>query len=243
MTELMYEIESETARLSNIWVRMARNITNDFLEFYIVTSQAGGLEESEMRPFGAGKSTFAIWMAYRCWAYAKGYLKFYREEPEGKILLIDKTPEDVRLEIFKTIVEKYVKWHIDDVLQTVKESDTVLPAIVWDDVQLSAPAYQHISPQLKEKLEKLTILRPKLSNLIMTAPSISDIARPLRRNITAEIIIPQRGIYEVQFITKVRDFRNPVNDTSSLRYDATGTFDMLPKPIDELYKKLRAKSI
>lgn len=237
------ELPIAAKKLSDIWLRMARNISYDFLEFFIVTSQAGGREQSEMHPFGAGKSTFAIRLAYHCWAYFKGYIKFYRHRPEGAPYKVDKASDAERLQIFEDVVRNYVKWHIDDVLKTVKEATFPLPAVVWDDVQQSAPAYQHIPPSLKEKLEKLTVLRPKLKNLIMTAPSISDIARTLRKNITAEIIIPKRGMYEVQFIEKMRDFKNPVDDASRLKYDTTGFFEKLPDTIDALYQQLRIQAI
>jgi hypothetical protein len=68
---------------------------------------------------------------------------------------------------------------------------------------------------------------------------MSDIAKPLRRQINWEIIIPRRGTYEVHFIGKRRDFYQPTEDQSRLWYDVTGAFEVLPYEIMQLYNKRR----
>lgn len=229
-------------KTSELWLHLAHNIDQDFLEFIIITSQAAGLEQSEMRPFGVGKSTLAILMAYRCFAYAHGSL-FFRETYDGDIEIVDLTPPNLRLEIMEMIVRNYVKWSLTDVLATVAKATKPIPALIWDDVQLTAPSYHRIPKKLREDIETLTLLRPLLKNLIMTAPSIGDIAKPLRRNLTAEIIIPKRGVYEVQFIRWLRDFNAPTENMAVLSYNVSGTFEKLPEQIDNLYKQLRTQII
>ncbi len=109
-------------------------------------------------------------------------------------------------------------------------------------MQKTAPSYQNIPKQKREQIESLTMARPKLANLVLTTPSISDIAKPLRRNISLEIIIPRRGTYEIQFIRKRRNFRRPIDDYANMRYIGRGSFGALPAEIDELYKEVREKA-
>jgi hypothetical protein len=230
-------VELPKKKLSIMWYRIARNIDEDYLEMFLVTSQAAGLQQSEGRPMGAGKSTFAIWAAYRAFAYEKGLLSFDFDQGE----IVDEASHEERIAIMKDIVSKYVAWSIEDLLDIVKGSEARLPAVVFDDVQLSCPAWQHIPPKKRELMEELTVARPLVANIIMTAPSISDIARPLRRNITWEVIVPERGVYEIHFIAKKRDFYNPTDDRSRLWYDVSGNFEVLPSEVYEAYEKRRVE--
>jgi len=223
-------------KIASIWPRMFYNIDYDHLEFIIITSQAKGRERSDGRPFGEGKSTLAIWMAYRCFAYANGTLYIKNNE------IVDTNSYDDMIDLMEHVVRKFVKWRLDDIIETIK-SERFIPALVWDDVQQDMPAYQHVPKDKRDKVEWLTRTRQRLANLIMTAPAIGDVAKVLRRNITWEIIVPERGVYEVQSILKRRDFYRPTEDRSRLWYDATGRFEKLPPEIDKLYKELRDKAV
>jgi len=224
-------------KLSILWYRIAQNIDQDYLEMFLITSQAAGLSPSAGRPMGAGKSTIGIWTAYRAFAYEKGLVSFDYEKGE----IIDEATEEERIGLMKEIVEKYVCWTLTDLQRVIKSSPKRLPAVLWDDVQLDCPSWQHIPPKKREQIEDLTVARPLVANIIMTAPSISDIAKPLRRNITWEIIVPDRGLYEVHFLAKKRDFYNPTDDRSRLWYDVSGTFDKLPEEVYECYIKRRTE--
>lgn len=232
----------EPTKISAIWPRMAQNISEDYLEFFIITSQAAGLEDSDLRPFGVGKSTFAIHLAYFCWAYKLGLIKFARHNKTGQTVILDVASPREKFDLYKQIVEKYVKWHIDDVLRVLFTAESPLPAVVWDDVQKSAPAYQHIPKSLREKIEALTMARQLVKNLIMTAPSVGSVAKPLKREVSVEIIIPRRGTYEIQFFVRKRDFDNPTFDNATLVYECTGEFAPLPPAIQDLYYKKRLES-
>lgn len=222
-------------KLSLLWARMAQNIDQNYLELFIITSQAAGLEPSEGRPLGAGKSTLGLTIMYRAFAYNYGTLYIDWDKQQ----IIDETTEDEKIDILQMIIERYTFWRLPDMLTAIKTSKERLPAVLWDDTQLDCPAWQHIPPDKREMIEELSIARPLVSNIIMTAPSMSDIAKPLRRQINWEIIVPSRGIYEVHFIGKKRDFYDPTEDHSRLWYDVTGTFDILPQEIMELYRKKR----
>jgi hypothetical protein len=214
---------------------MAENIDKNYLELFLITSQAAGLEPSEGRPLGAGKSTFALYFAYRAFAYVNGTLTIDWANQQ----VIDETPYDEQIEIYDKIINNYLYWRIKDLLYGIKTSPKRLPAVVWDDVQLDCPAWQHVPRDKRELIEELSIARPLVANIVMTAPSMSDIAKPLRRQVCWEIIIPQRGVYEVQFIAKKRDFYNPTEDLQRLWYDATGSFPPLPPEVMEKYNKRR----
>ncbi len=233
----MAEKSVKRGKLSSIWWRMAQNINEDYLELFLITSRAAGLEPSEGRSFGVGKSTFAVWMAYRAFTFANGTLYFN----EGR--MVDETPEDEKIEIMKHVVKNYVKYSLDDGIEIIRTTNKLIPALILDDIQDSCPAYQHIPPKVRRKIEYLTRVRQRVANIICTAPSMGEIAKPLRQHINWEIIIPTRGVYEVQFIGKRRDFYNPTEDRSRLWYEVTGTFEPLPKEVDHLYKQLRDEQL
>jgi len=224
-------------KLASIWWRMAQNINQDYLEFFLITSRAAGLETSEGRPFGVGKSSLSIWTAYRAFAYDNGTLYFDNDQ------MIDGTSKKERIELMKIIVNRYITWSLKGIIEIIKKADGTIPAIIWDDVQRDCPAYQHVPKDKREMIEYLTMTRQRVANLVLTAPSMGDIAKPLRRNISWEIIVPTRGVYEVHFIGKRRDFYNPTEDKSRLWYDVTGTFEALPKEIDILYKRRRDEQL
>jgi hypothetical protein len=214
---------------------MAQNVDQNYLELFLVTSQAAGLEPSEGRPLGAGKSTLGVTVVYRAFAYENGTLYIDWKNQQ----IVDETPENEKFSLMRTVVEQYTFWSLHDLLTALKTSKKRLPAVLWDDVQLDCPSWQHIPPRKREMIEELSVARPLVANIVMTTPSMSDIAKPLRRQINWEIIIPSRGTYEVHFIGKRRDFYQPTEDQSRLWYDATGTFEVLPEEIMELYNKRR----
>ena len=227
--------EQQKRKLSLLWARMAQNIDQNYLELYLITSQAAGLEPSEGRPLGAGKSTLGLTVVYRAFAYENGTLYIDWKNQQ----IIDETPEDEKIKLMRTVVEQYTFWSLQDLLTALKTGKERFPAVLWDDVQLDCPSWQHIPPRKREMIEELSVARPLVANIVMTTPSMSDIAKPLRRQINWEIIIPTRGTYEVHFIGKRRDFYQPTEDQSRLWYDATGTFEVLPVEIMQLYNKRR----
>jgi hypothetical protein len=219
--------------LSLLWTRLLANVERDKLSYYIITSQSGGFEPSDGVSFGAGKSSLAIFAAYRCFAFANGTLEI---RDRG---LVDFTPEKEKIQIMKMVVTNFLKFKLADVLHCLAASSSRIPAIIWDDVQGDCPSFQNIPKRKRLQMEQLTRARQKTGNLIMTSPSVSDVAKPLRRNLSYEILVPRTGIYEVQIWNKKRDYRQPINDRVRMSYDSTGTFPRLPAEVDALYKKIR----
>jgi DNA-directed RNA polymerase subunit RPC12/RpoP len=224
--------------MSSLWYRLFQNINEDYLEVFLITSQAGGREPSEGRQFGVGKSTLGIWITYRAHAFDAGTV--YVEGGQ----LIDVNDEDGRVKLMKHIIDNYVVWTLSDLLKVVLEASAGrrIPAVMWDDVQLDCPAWQHIPKEKREAIERISVLRPLVANIVMTAPAISEIAKPLRKYVTWEVIVPRRGVYEIQFIAKKRDFYNPTEDRARLWYDATGTFTPLPEEVMQHYRKRREEA-
>jgi hypothetical protein len=223
-------------KLSSIWLRVAENIDNDYLEMMLITSRSGGLLPTQGRSFGVGKSTLGLWLTYRAHAYSQGVVKMYEDRIEEPDL-----SEQVR--VMKDVILNWTVWSLNDLSTKVMEAKGTIPAILWDDVQADCPAWQHVPPKIREQIEYMTMMRQRIANIIMTAPSISDIARPLRENITWELIVPQRGTYEVQFIAKRRDFYSPKEDRTRLWYETQGGFPPLPEEVDVLYKTERDKHL
>jgi hypothetical protein len=225
-------------KLSVIWYRMAQNIDEDRLELFLVTSEAAGKEPSEGYSMGAGKSTFALQFTYRAWAYYNGTLIIDLKNQQ----IIDETPPDVQRKIYADIINNWLYWKLKHLIRGVDNAGFRVPCVWWDDAQRDCPAWQRVPEKKRKLIEELTVKRPLVANIIMTAPSMSDIAKPLRRLVKWEIIIPQRGLYEVQFKAKKRDFYNPTEDLERLWYDATGTFQPPPPDIWQLYLKRRIEA-
>jgi len=227
-----------TTYVSELWRRLFQNIDEEYMEVFIVTSQASGALKSEGRQFGVGKSTLAIWIAYRAFAYAQGKVRI----DWGRKTIVDESSEDEMVELMKHIIDNYVVWTLDDFLSLIASADARIPAVLWDDVQLDCPAWSHIPKEKREKIERLSVARQMVANIILTAPAISEIAKPLRKYISWEVIVPRRGVYEIQFISKSRNFRNPYTDKARLLYDTAGAFEPLPEEVMEYYISKRLQT-
>ena len=78
----------------------------------------------------------------------------------------------------------------------------------------------------------------------MSAPNILSIAAPLRRLVAFELIVWERGKYEVQRITHHKNFRNPSADLMQLAFvegNQEYSFYPLPDDIQKRYDAWRAE--
>lgn len=204
------------------------NLYEDFMELTAITSRVRAYLKSEQRPFGAGKSTLAFQLSYML-----HYIDEY-----GLESLYSIEPMDMR--IWDRVFQHAV-YTIDDLVEMLLSTSLGdrIPCIVWDDAQLTAPAVNVIPPELKEKINFLTTARPYVANIIMTAPSLKDLARPLREKIKYEVIVPRRGVYEVQMIERRKNYYRPTLDLDRLIFVGIGSYPPLPKPIQERYNQWR----
>jgi hypothetical protein len=115
------------------------------------------------------------------------------------------------------------------------------PAAGWDDVQMTAPAEKSVPRHIVGLANYLTTTRPECALHIWTAPNINSISAPLRRLVTHELIVYERGKYEVQKITYQKNFNAPAQDYSKLTYIEEGEFDPLPTVVQNKYNDWREK--
>ena len=120
-----------------------------------------------------------------------------------------------------------------------------VPCAVWDATQMTAPADSSVPKVIRKLASNLTENRPECSVLIMNAPNINAISAPLRRLVAFEIIVWERGHYEVQQIIYHKNFKNPLQDLMNLVFiegdENTTVFDPLPHWVQQRYDLWRAK--
>lgn len=201
---------------------LSEALSHDYFVPLIVTSMTKGKFKSMNLPFGLGKTTLALWISYVL--HGKDW---------------DKTFADLT----------YYPSEMVDILVPNKDGLEKRPAVVADDLQLTCPADVSVPRVVRRLAGYLSTNRPEVSVLIMTAPNISSIAAPLRRLVAFELIVWERGHYEVQQIVYHKNFRNPLQDLMNLQFvegksgdgeDAT-TFDPLPTEILQRYNTWRAE--
>jgi hypothetical protein len=76
----------------------------------------------------------------------------------------------------------------------------------------------------------------------MTASNINAIAAPLRKLVIFEVIVTERGHYEIQKIAYHKNFKQPLLDLARLDYMQEGAFPELPREVYERYEQWRIKS-
>jgi hypothetical protein len=171
---------------TDFWGTLIKAIDEDRLVITVVTSQSKGKEASELISYGQGKSTFAIWCSHILHGVVSG-------ARNHKFHIINKELDEKAW--YGAL--NHTVFSIYDTIEMIKKvasgRETRIPCLVIDDVERTAPAYQHIPKSLRESIEYLNVVRPYVANIIMTAPSISHIAKPLRALIHYEVIIPRRG--------------------------------------------------
>jgi hypothetical protein len=192
-------------------------IRHDYLMFVLVTSHTQGKLKSVNFPFGVGKTTLTMWLSY--------------------VFSGIKTGDGIKYswdEVFANMVYNPIA-----ALKLVRPGTPRRPFGLWDDVQLTAPAERQVPPPILRFASYVTTTRKQIGVFFMTAPNMREIAAPLRRLITFELIVPERGKYEVQQIKCYKNFRNPLMDTTKLEYVEEGGFPKLPKVIEEKYDAWR----
>ena len=208
--------------------RLLDNIVNDYYDVVIVTSRSMGRVKGSRRPFRVGKSTYALWLSY---ALHSLYYQFTQKKQYSDKQLWDMVFKHLFYSIYD--VDKYIK-------KLAKKGKTA-PAIILDEAERTVPAYQRIPRRLRETIENINTYGTATKFLILTAPAISDIAKPLRRIITFEIIIPRRGYYEIQEIILNKEYHNAPEEYGRYIYRGEGTFPPLPPEIDKRYQEWRRK--
>lgn len=187
-------------------------INKDFLVTILISSQTQAKIKSQNLPFGLGKTTLAFWLSY---------------------FINNKDWETV----FKLLCGNPF-----DVINLLEPGSKRKNACVWDAVQMTAPAEQGVPRVVRRLSSYLSDTRPEIACLIMTGSNINAIASPLRKLVVFEVIVAERGYYEIQKITYHKNFKQPLLDMSRLEYLEEGTFPKLSSEVYERYEKWRVQS-
>lgn len=198
-------------------------INNNFLLVVLITSQTQGKIKSENLPFGVGKTTLMLWLMY----FMNGGEfdnAFEENNPVWDIVFT------------KLCGNPY------DVVLLLEPGTERTKAAGWDAVQMTAPAEQGVPKVIRKLSSYVSDTRPELACLIMTASNINAISAPLRKLVVFEIIIAERGVYEIQKIKYHKNFHQPLQDLCTIDYLEEGTYPKLPHNVEVRYENWRKKS-
>lgn len=187
-------------------------IKHNFLLCILITSQTQGKRKSENLPFGLGKTTLALWLSY--YMNGKDWEKVF----------------------------SYLCGNPADVANLLEPGRERVNAAAWDAVQMTAPAEQGVPKVIRKLASYISDTRPEMACLIMTASNMNAICAPLRKLVVFEVIIAERGEYEIQKIKYHKNYQAPLVDLCNLEYVEEGTFPPLPDDIQARYEKWRKGS-
>ena len=198
-------------------------INENYLITMAVTSYTQAKRPTQNLPFGLGKTTLALELNYLLQGGDPTY-----NDPD--------------------IWEKTFASSVYNPLELVKLLKPGTPrknCVVWDDVQATAPAEQGVPRAIRRLANFLSTERPEVACLIFTTPNVNQISSPLRKLVNFEVIVSERGLYEVHKIVYMKDYRRPLVDRSRLQYmeelDQTLPFPPLRPNIQERYDLWRIK--
>lgn len=207
---------------------LARALNSDFFVPILVSSQTKGKFKSLNLPYGLGKTSLAFWLSYM----------IHGGEPSEA-----SEPNEVWDEVFADTYY-YPSKLIARLAPNVARLPP-MPAFIYDDVQMTAPADQNVPGVIRRFASYLSTNRPEAKVGVLTAPNMNSIAAPLRRMVAYELIVWERGHYEVQQIVYHKNFHNPIQDKIELAYvegtEDTTVFDPLPEFVQKKYDDWRAK--
>jgi hypothetical protein len=92
------------------------------------------------------------------------------------------------------------------------------PCVIYDDVQATAPASQSVPLAIRSLANFISTERPECACIIFTCPNLNFISAPLRKLVNFEIIVSERGLYEVHKYSYFKDFKRPLQDKMHFDY-------------------------
>ena len=184
-------------------------IHSDYLLGILVTSQAQASVPSEGWSFGAGKTTWAL-------SFAKTFI----------------FGGDFKL------VKKHLIGFAHELSPFLEPPLT--PGVIWDDMQLAVGKHRAHDMEVRKLAYFFTTQRPHLSVLIGTAPHRGILQKDFREEIFHfEVIVPARGVYEVQQLKRWIPFRDPLNIKERLEPAGKMAFLSLTREEQEWYNGWR----
>lgn len=202
---------------------MADAITKDYLITIAITSYTQAKYQTANLPFGLGKTTLAMELSY---LLNGGSINDNYEN--------DKVWDKVKSAMV------YDPYHMGELLAPGRNR---LFCAIWDDVQATAPASQSVPKPVRMLANFISTERPEVALIIFTTPNLNYISAPLRKLVNFEIIISERGYYEVHKISYYKNFKKPLQDNMHFDYveeiPRDQPFPPLRKPVKEWYDNWR----
>jgi hypothetical protein len=173
-------------------------ITKDYLITIAITSYTQAKYQTANLPFGLGKTTLAMEMDYLL---------------SGGSANDNYSRMDIWEKVKKTMV--YDPYHMGELLAPGSERKS---CVIWDDPQATAPAASSVPKPIRQLANFISTERPEVALIILTTPNLNYISAPLRKLVNFEIIVSERGLYEVHKISYYKNFRKPLQDNMHFDY-------------------------
>jgi hypothetical protein len=187
--------------IKTLWEYIVEATTKNYLIVVAVTSYTQAKWQTANLPFGLGKTTLVLDLQYVLCGGSWNDL-------------INNTSDQRVWEK----VNKLIKYNPYDLGLILEPGIARLPGCIWDDVQATAPASSSVPIPLRKLANFISTERPECPIIFFTTPNVNQIAAPLRKLINFEIIISERGFYEVHKISYYKDFNNPLQDKMHFDY-------------------------
>lgn len=172
-------------------------IADNYLITVAITSYTQAKHVSANLPFGLGKTTIAMKLCY---------------------LLMGGNPDFNDMEIWEKVfgIMAYQPLQVTELLNP--ESKIRKNCMLWDDTQLTAPASSSVPIAIRKLANYISCDRPEVACIFLTCPNLNSIASPLRKLVNFEIIVSERGLFEVHKLSYYKDFNRPLQDRMHFDY-------------------------
>lgn len=211
-------------------------IYNDYWIIALVTSHTQARVKTKQLPWGVGKTTFAMWTSYLV-NHVPGTYDSLKPDFHNPNNLNDPVVRNNWSIVFDNMV-----YNIYDCASNFFNPSGVRRKLgIWDDVSATAPSQRGVPTAVYKFKGFATTARPEIACLLMTASNRNEISAPLRSLVLIEVIVAQRGIYEVQKVEFHKNFKNPERDIAKLSYMEEGEFPQLPNGIERRYEGWRKR--
>lgn len=204
---------------------LADAITKDYLITVGITSYTQAKYQTANLPFGLGKTTLAMELAYLL---------------NGGSINDNYSDHAVWDKVHNIMV--YDPYNMGLLLEPGRQR---LNCAIWDDTQATAPASQSVPIPIRKLANFISTERPECACILFTMPNVNSISAPLRKLINFEIIVSERGYYEVHKISYYKNFRKPLQDNMHFDYvdeiPRDEPFPPLPRFEQEWYDRWRVE--
>ena len=173
-------------------------ITKSYLITIAITSYTQAKNQTRNLPFGLGKTSLGMELLY--------------------LLLGGSVNDNYQRKDIWEKVHKVMAYDPYCVGEMLEPGRTRTEGVLWDDVQATAPASQSVPIAIRSLANFISTERPECACIIFTCPNLNFIAAPLRKLVNFEIIVSERGLYEVHKYSYFKDFKRPMQDRMHFDY-------------------------